>query len=94
MISKKRPKYQLLDHAKKSETDSLKIPSKSVIQRTAEADSISIGNKIVDKITNISKNLQQNKSKSITNKHDKEIPKERYKSSEEKQKVIDDLRLI
>ena len=34
------------------------------------------------------------KSETVTNKHDKEIPKERYKSSEERQKIIDDLRLI
>ena len=41
-----------------------------------------------------SKSSLQNNSETITNKHDKEIPKERYISPEEGQKVIDDLRLI
>ena len=36
------------------------------------------------------KNIQ----KTVTNEHDKEIPKERYISPEERQKIIDDLRLI
>ena len=51
-------------------------------------------NKIADKITKISKNSQQHNSERVTNEHDKEIPKERYISPEERQKVIDDLRLI
>ena len=33
-------------------------------------------------------------SGTTTNEHDKEIHKERYISSEERQKIIDDLRLI
>ena len=36
----------------------------------------------------------QNNSQAITNEHDKEIPKERYISQEEIQKIIDDLALI
>ena len=35
----------------------------------------------------------QNNSQKFTNEYDKEIPKERYISPEEKQNVIDDLRL-
>ena len=35
----------------------------------------------------------QNNSQKITNEYDKETPKERYISPEEKQNVIDDLRL-
>ena len=46
----------------------------------------------------VSKNLKQNNSETIADEHDneipKEIPKERYKSLEERQKTIDDLRLI
>ena len=53
-----------------------------------------IGNKIANKITNVSRSSPQNNSVTITNKHDKGIPKERYVSPEERQKVIDDLRLI
>ena len=37
----------------------------------------------------ISKNSQQNNSEKVTNKNDKEIPKERYISPEERQKIID-----
>ena len=36
----------------------------------------------------------QNNSKTVSNEHDKEIPKERYISPEERQNMIDDLRLI
>ena len=53
-----------------------------------------IGNKIANKITNVSRRSPQNNSVTITNEHDKGIPKERYVSPEERQKVIDDLRLI
>ena len=37
---------------------------------------------------------QQNNSETVTNEHDKEIPKERYISTEERQKNIRALRLI
>ena len=53
-----------------------------------------IGNKIANRITKVSKNSQQNNSETITNEHDKEIPKERYISLQKRQKIIDDLRLI
>ena len=53
-----------------------------------------IGNKIANRITKVSKNSQQNNSETVTNENDKEIPKERYISPEERQKIIDDLRLI
>ena len=46
------------------------------------------------KITYVSKNLQQNNSEKVTNENDKEIPKERYISPEERQKIIDNLRSI
>ena len=35
-----------------------------------------IGNKIANKITKVSKSLQQNNSETGTNENDKEIPKE------------------
>ena len=38
-------------------------------------------------------NLGQNNSETVTNKHDKEIPKERYKYPEE-QEFIKNLKLI
>ena len=45
----------------------------SIIKEEVTGDEI--GKKIDDKITKISKNLQQNNSERITNKHDKELRK-------------------
>ena len=49
-------------------------------------------------MTKVSKESQQNHSETVTNKNNKEIPKEilkeRYISPEERQKIIDNLRLI
>ena len=44
------------------------------------------------KVTKVPKKLQQNNSKSVTNENDKEMPKERYISPEERQKIVDNLR--
>ena len=51
-----RNKYgqKLLDNARKSTTDAIKIASKRAIQKTAEATGDWIGNKIADKITSVS----------------------------------------
>ena len=38
---------------------------------------------------NVSKNSQQNNSETVTNKNDREIPKENYISPEDRQKIID-----
>ena len=46
-----------------------------------------------EKIIKISKTSQHNNSETVTNEHDKEILKERYLSPEERQKIIDDVRL-
>ena len=62
-----------------------------------------LGHKIADavatshgsKFTKISKTSQHNNSEAVTNEHDKEIPKKYiYISPEERQKVIDDVRLM
>ena len=58
-------------------------------KKTAEATSDLMGNKI----TNVLQNSQQNYSETVTNKNDKEIPKERHISPEEKHKIIDNLGL-
>ena len=92
VIDKYSPKF--LDNAKQSATGAFKTASKRVIQRTAEATDDLLGNKIAERITKMSKNLQQNNSETVTTEHDKEIPKERYMSPEERQKTINDLRLI
>ena len=43
-----------------------------------------ICNKIVNKISNVSKNWQQNNSETVTYENYKEIPKENYVSPEER----------
>ena len=98
---KSKYSQKLLDHAKQSATDTFKTSSKKVIQKTAEAPGDLIGNKIFNavaksydgKITKVSKNSQKNNSETVSNEHDKEIPKEKYVSPEERQKIIDELRL-
>ena len=52
-----------------------------------------IGNKSANRITKVSKNSQQNKLEIVKNGHDKELPKERYVSQEERQEIIDELTL-
>ena len=48
-------RQKLLDSAKKSTADAIKIASKRAIQKTAGATGDLIGNKIADKITRVSK---------------------------------------
>ena len=82
---------KLADSAKKSGIDAFKIASKRAIQKTAEATGDLIGNKIADKITNYSKNPANDPhSNDVSN----EIAKERYIYPQERQKIIDELRLI
>ena len=85
-----------LDGAKKSATDAIKTASKRAIQKTAKATGDLIGNKIPDKITSASKQSSKElHSKELhPNKANNETPKERYKSPQERQKIIDKLRLI
>ena len=52
-----------------------------------------ISNKIVNRITIVSKDSQENISEAVTNNHDKEIPKEKYAPPEERQEIINELRL-
>ena len=56
-------------------------------QKTAEPTGDLIGNKIDVKFTKVSRSSSQNNSEAITNNHEKEIPKERYISPEEVQKI-------
>ena len=49
---------------------------------------------LLDKITKVLKNSQKNNSETVTNENDKETRKERYISLEERQKIIDNIRLI
>ena len=86
--------WKLLDHVEQSATDAFKTTSKRIIQKTAEANGDQIGNNITEKIIKVSKTSPQNGLEIVKNEHDKEIPKERYIFPKERQKIIDDLRLI
>ena len=66
---------------------------KRAIQKIAEATGDFLSNNVAERITKVSKNSQQNNSEILTNEHDKEILKERYVSPEERQEIIDELRL-
>ena len=81
---------KLLDCAKKSTADAIKTASKRAIQKTAEATGDLIGNKIADKITSVSKKPNNN------NNEDVELTthKKRYISPEERQQIINELRLV
>ena len=73
----------LMDASKKF----AKIPGKEIFKETAKATGDLIGSKIADKIT----------AKPSKKSHDDEvingIPKERYISPKERQKIIDELKL-
>ena len=82
---------KLFDSAKKSTTDTIKTASKRAIQKIAEATSDLIGNKIADKIASVSKknsnNNNNNENVELTS-HTKS-----YISPEERQQIINELRL-
>ena len=87
-----------LDRAKKSTTDAIKTTSKRAIQKTAEATGDLIGNKIADKITSVSnkKPVKELSNNDETKEENVEITtyKKRYISPEERQQIIDELRLV
>ena len=88
---------KLLDSAKKPTTNTIKTASKSVIQKIAKATGALIGNKITDKITGISKKPVKELPNNDDGKEENmEITtdKKRYVSPEERQKIIDELRLV
>ena len=79
---------------KKSTTDAIKTASKRAIQKTAERTGNLTDNEIADKMTSFSK-------QSTTELHFKELPndemeapKKSYISPEERQLIIDKLRLV
>ena len=83
---------KLVDTAKKSATDAIKTGSKTAIQKTAEATGDFVGNKIADKIKSVSK---QSTYKFPTIDEDVELTThKRYISPEERQQIINELRLI
>ena len=86
---------KLLDTAKKSATYAIKTPSKRVIQKTAETIGDLVGNKIADKITSLSKKSSKELPNDETEVDVKRVTnKKRYMSPEERQQIIDELRLV
>ena len=83
--------HKLLDSAEKSTTNAIKTASERGIQKTAEGTGDLIDNKIADKITSVSK-------KPSNNNDDDNVEltahKKRYISPEERQQIINELRLI
>ena len=49
--------------------------------------------KLLIELQKFQKKLTKNNSETVTNKHDKEIPKETHISPEGRQEIIDELRL-
>ena len=82
---------RLADSSKKSETDASKIAANRAIQKTAEATGDLVGNTIANKIARFKKKTASEPHSNVVSN---EIPKERYISPEERQKIIDELRLI
>ena len=87
---------KMYDTAKKSTTDAIKTASKIAIQKTTEATGDLIANKIADKITSISKKSNKDLPNNDEKEEDMEITihKKRYISPEERQRIIDELRLV
>ena len=86
---------KILDTAKKSTTDAIKTASKRAIQKTAEATGDLIGNKIADKITSVSKKSNKKLPNNETQEHvGITTHKKRYISPEERQQIINELRLV
>ena len=91
-----------LDSAKKSTTDAIKTVSKRVIQKAAEATGDLISNKIADKTTSVSKKKSNNKNNNNNNNNDDDddydeestTHKKRYIFPEERQQIINELRLV
>ena len=91
-----RYSQKLVDSDKKSATNAIKTASKRAIQKTVEATGDLIGNNIADKITSVSKKSPKefHSIELSLNEANNEIPKERYISPQERQQIIDELRLI
>ena len=88
-------RQKLLDSAKKSTKDAIKTASKRAIQKTAEATGDLIGNKIADKITSVSKkSTKELKNNETQVDVERTTHKKRYISPEERQQIIDELRLV
>ena len=84
---------KLTDTAIKTGKDFATISGKNIVYKSAEATGDLIGNKIADKITVKPSKKSQNEEMQ-SNEVNNEMLKERYIPPKERQKIIDELRLI
>ena len=84
---------KLVDTYKKSATDAIKTASKRAVQKTAEETGDLIGNKIADKIS-VSKKKSNNNDDDDDDDVELATHTKRYISPEERQQIIDELRLV
>ena len=84
---------KIIDTTKKSATDAITTVSQRAIQKTAEAAGDLVGNKIANKISSISKKSTK-KLPAIDEDTELSTRKRRYISPEERQQIIDELRLV
>ena len=76
-------------------TDAIKTASKKSIQKTPETTGDLIGKKIADKITSFSKKSNKELPNDETEVDvERATTKKRYISPEERQQIIDELRLL
>ena len=90
---------KLLDTAKKYTTDAIKTASKKAIKKPVKGTGDLIENENADKITSVSKKSSAEHSVELHSKNNDanseiEVPKKRYISPEERQQIIDELRLL
>ena len=86
---------KLFDSAKKFTTDAIKNSFKKGNSKNCRSNWRLIGNKIADKITSVSKKKSNNNNNN-NNDEDLELTthKKRYISPEERQHIINELRLV
>ena len=85
---------KIFDNTKKSKIDAIKTASKRAIQKTAEATGVLIGNTTADKITSVSKRSPNNNNNNNDENVELTTHKKRFISPEERQQIINELRLV
>ena len=87
---------KIVDTTKKSATNAIKTASKRAIQKTTEATGDLICNKIANKITSVSNKKSNNNDDDDDDDDDVKLTThtKRYISPEERQQIIDELKLV
>ena len=89
---------KIVDTTKKSATNAIKTASKRAIQKTTETTGDLICNKIANKITSVSNKKSNNNDDDDDDDDDDDVKltthTKRYISPEERQQIIDELKLV